>query len=92
MFRLCLLNTRGAVVDSLETEWNFPEPGPMHWNQDLADLYHSARRVAHNVDDAIDSLLADIEKGISAPPSRPKKGLEEDPWASDVGYSDEAPF
>lgn len=93
---LSLLNNRGTVVDSLKSA--FISNGPSSytsesWNQTLEDLFYAARRVAHNVDDALDAMFADIEKGIAPPPPRAKKKANEDPWAKDSGgYSDEPPF
>lgn len=84
---LCLLNNRGTVVDSLETE--VTQTGEDHWesapwNDLLDNLYHAARRVVHNVDDALASMLSDIEKGTPSP--APKKKADSDPWG------DEPPF
>jgi len=87
---LSLLNSRGTTVDSLETDSikvsdEKSEPAP--WNELLDDLYHAARRIAHNVDEAIDSMLSDIERGTLSP--RFQKSAE-DPWAAPS--SDEPPF
>jgi hypothetical protein len=92
-----ILNAHGTVVDSLRSEFipNVSGDGyrPQSWNDVLEELFYSARRVAYNVDDAIDGMLADIEKGISAPEPRPKKQLiSPDPWAEKAEYSDEPPF
>jgi hypothetical protein len=90
---LSILNTQGTTVDSLKSSYTPVDSNnwePESWNSILEDLFSTARRVAYNVDDAIDSLLADIEKGISAPP--PRKKNSPDPWADDTGYSDEPPF
>lgn len=98
---LSILNAHGSVVDSLKSgfvpnEGNAGSYRPESWNGILDELFASARRVAYNVDDAIDSLLADIDKGISAPePHRGRKSAPskpDDPWANDSGYSDEPPF
>ena len=94
---LSLLNKRGVVVDSLETEIYHVDDDwePAEWNDVLEGLYHAARRVAHNVDEALDSLMSDIERGT---PSRSLKKAanprDSDPWATDSpgGYSDEPPF
>jgi hypothetical protein len=91
------LNARGTVVDSLKSEFipNVSGDGysPQSWNGLLDELFYSARRVAYNVDDAIDGMLADIEKGISAPePQQRKKHTSPDPWAEKSEYSDEPPF
>lgn len=87
---LSLLNGKGTVVDSLSTEYrSSPEPAGLimaaPWNDTLEELYSAARRVAHNVDDAIDSMLSDIEKGAASPP-RPPRVKKDDPW------TDEPPF
>lgn len=98
---LSLLNNHGTVVDSLKSAYPTTGPGTYEseeWNQTLDDLFYAARRVAYNVDDAIDSMLADIEQGISAPPTREKKADPrpiDDPWTTKTdpaGYSDEPPF
>jgi hypothetical protein len=95
---LSLLNSHGSVVESLQSRYVSTESNytAESWNESLDDLFYSARRVAYSVDDAIDSLLADIEKGISAPEPRQKRGFgskpDPDPWSSDSGYSDEPPF
>jgi hypothetical protein len=96
---LSMLNDHGTVVDSLKGGFHVNDQGssytPESWNEVLDDLFYSARRVAYNVDDAIDSMLADIEEGISAPPSPQKRNVfdrSSDPWANDSGYSDEPPF
>ena len=88
---LSLLNSRGTVVDSLATEYHRTSDEAMEaadWNDTLEDLYSAARRVAHNVDEAIDSMLSDIEKGTPSPPQPKlaKKKVMDDPW------SDEPPF
>jgi hypothetical protein len=88
---LSLLNSRGVVVDSLETAMiRAGEEGfmPAPHNVLLDDLYHAARRVAHSVDEALDSMFEDIEKGTPSPPAPEKKKRGADPWAS----SDEPPF
>jgi hypothetical protein len=94
---LCLLNASGVIVDSLESGAEQTEEGwtPYPWNQLLDDLYHAARRVVHNVDEALESMMSDIARGTPSPPlPSPKKKRVEDPWASDNsgGYSDEPPF
>lgn len=97
---LSLLNNHGTVVDSLRSAITATGPRtyePEAWNQTLEDLFYAARRVAYNVDDALDGMLADIQKGISAPPPQEKKKAvpwsNDDPWKSDNGgYSDEPPF
>lgn len=94
---LSMLNDHGTVVDSLKSGFKPGDSGgfaPESWNEVLDDLFYSARRVAYNVDDAIDSMLADIEKGISAPPPQKRNVFDRssDPWANDSGYSDEPPF
>jgi len=95
---LSLLNSRGTTVDSLQTDYAYIEDhsNAMPWNDILEDLYHAARRVAHNVDEAIESMLVDIERGTPSPQPKPKKAAE-DPWAADArsfgeGASDEPPF
>ena len=87
---LSLLNDKGVVVDSIATEFR---RGPSadtlvsaDWNQDLEDLYAAARRFAHNVDEALDSMLQDIAKGTPSPPRPSKRRTSDDPW------SDEPPF
>ncbi len=90
---LSILNSQGATVDSIKSEFTQIAQDEWQgepWNTALEDLFYAARRSAYNVDDAIDSLLADIAKGISAPPQR--KSKTEDPWANNGGYSDEPPF
>jgi hypothetical protein len=95
---LSLLNSHGSVVDSLQSE--FVSSGSSYtaesWNKPLDDLFYSARRVAYSVDDAIDGLLDDIEKGISAPgPWQRRRSVpkpDPDPWSSESDYSDEPPF
>lgn len=90
---LSLLNSRGTTVDSLESEFEARQDGGYAgkpWNDLLEDLYHAARRVAHDVDGAIDSMLDDIEKGTPSPP--PPKNFADDPWAKDASFSDEPPF
>jgi len=92
---LSILNDRGTTVDSLQSEATQSEDGwiPAPWNDLLEDLYHAARRVAYNVDEAIDSMLADIERGTPSPPPKPKR-IVKDPWASEgkSEYTDEPPF
>jgi hypothetical protein len=92
MTTLCLLNNRGIVVDSLETEGTHTDDKwiPAPWNELLYDLYHAARRAAHNVDDALESMMSDIERGTPSP-SGPSKKATADPWETQ-GYSDEPPF
>jgi hypothetical protein len=89
---LSLRNNRGTVVDSIETEGKQIDDRwiAAPWNELLDDLYHAARRVAHNVDEALDSMMADIERGTPSPDPSPKKKAA-DPWASD-GFNDEPPF
>jgi hypothetical protein len=95
---LSLLNNRGTVVDSLETEATQTEDKwePAPWNDLLDDLYHAARRVVHNVDDALDSMMSDIERGTPSPPL--KKNADPDPWSTKDPrsnkdpWSDEPPF
>jgi len=91
---VCLLNSRGVVVDSLQTEGSQVDDKfvPAPWNDLLEDLYHAARRVAHNVDDALESMMSDIERGTPSPTLQKKKA-ESDPWpnAKDP-WSDEPPF
>jgi hypothetical protein len=96
---LCLLNERGTVVDSLETGSSLGDDNSQtafRWNDLLEDLYQAARRVAHNVDEALESMILDIERGTPSPaPLPPKKksaARNEDPWASETPYSDEPPF
>lgn len=94
-YTLSLINNRGTTIDSLTTEHYSVEdhpPIPAEWNDSLEDLYYSARRIAHNVDEAIESMLADIERGTPSPPSAKKPA--DDPWASGAGdgFSDEPPF
>lgn len=96
---LSLMNSQGVIIDSLKCEWIDHGGGSFegeYWNAVLDELFTAARRTAYNVDDAIASLLVDIEKGNQAPPSRAKKNPRSDnndPWASDTGgYSDEPPF
>lgn len=93
---LCLLNDKGTVVDSLETGGVHEGDRfiPASWNEILDDLYHAARRVAYNVDEALDSILSDIERGAPSPPSPPpgkKRFGSDDPWTQ-AGSSDEPPF
>jgi hypothetical protein len=95
--QLCLLNSRGTVVDSLESATTRHEDHEIAapWNDILYDLYHSARRMAHNVDEAIESMLTDIEQGTPSRPPQLKKTRVDDPWAADPadnGFSDEPPF
>lgn len=78
---LSLLNSRGTTVDSIQSEYEPAGPDrwtAASWNEILDDLYYAARRVAHNVDEAIESMLTDIERGTPSP--------------SADGYSDEPPF
>jgi hypothetical protein len=87
---LSLLNQQGTIVDSLETEFikrSGDRYDPAEWNSKLEELYHAARRFAHNVDDALESMLSDIERGTPSPPSKKQKA--EDPWAAEP---DEPPF
>jgi hypothetical protein len=108
---LCLLNSEGTIVDSIRSELVTDESGaevPAPWNQKLDELFYTARRVAHKADEALESMLADIERGTPSPPvakpkkpaddpwaSKPKKPAD-DPWASDAsgdtGFTDEPPF
>ena len=63
---LTLLNSRGTAVDSIQSEFSPKEDNKWveaSWNELLDELYYAARRVAHNVDEAIDSMLSDIERG-----------------------------
>jgi hypothetical protein len=82
---LCLLNSRGVVVDSLESGGEHTENGvaPLPWNDLLDDLYHAARRVVHNVDEALESMLHDIARGAPSPPAPAKKKIDLDPWATE---------
>jgi hypothetical protein len=95
---LSLLNSQGTTVDSLETEHTREGDRWISapWNDILDDLYHAARRVSYNVDEAIDSMLDDIARGTPSPPVKPKpKPTVDDPWSSDSdgdGFSDEPPF
>jgi hypothetical protein len=91
---LRLLNNRGATVDSLVTNTVHRDDRMITapWNKLLDDLYHAARRVAYDVDDAINSMLSDIEQGTPSPP--PPKNMF-DPWLRDQkekGTTDEPPF
>lgn len=94
---LSLLDGHGTVIDSLKSGFKSTigrNYEPEEWNQVLDDLFYAARRVAYNVDDAIDSMLADIEQGISVPPPQI---IKDDPWVADdpwgqTKYSDEPPF
>src|SRR6266566_3019656 len=76
-----LLNSQGTTVDSLRNEMK-RESGnsniwvPADWNELLKDLYYAARRVAYDVDEAIESMLSDIERGTPSPPLQPKKEPE----------------
>ena len=88
---LSLLNSQGTVVDSLVTEYHRTSDetmSPAPWNIILEDLYSAARRVAHNVDEAIDSMLSDIEKGTASPPQPKlaKKKAVDDPWAEEPPF------
>lgn len=90
---LSLLNNRGTTVDSIQSEFQRQPDNkwsPAEWNELLDNLYYAARRVAYNVDEAVESMLADIEAGTPSPSPPSKKKLD-DPWAQ-TGYSDEPPF
>jgi hypothetical protein len=94
VYILSLINSRGATIDTLATEHTQDAFSVNdEWNSILEDLYHFARRIAHNVDEAIESMLADIERGIPSQPP-PAKRPADDPWASEPGdgFSDEPPF
>lgn len=81
---LALRNNRGTVVDSLGTEstqegdrW-----APAPWNGVLESLYHAARRVAYDVDKALESMMHDIERGTPSPEPSTLKRPVDDPWAT----------
>jgi hypothetical protein len=85
--KMSLLNSRGTVVESLESEFRrgpFDEVQPAPWNQTLNDLYHSAKRSALNVDAVLDDLLADLDDENRT--NRAANEEKADPW------SDEPPF
>ena len=85
---LGVLNSRGAFVEGLSSEWDLETPedpwssGPAPWNELLEDLYIMARRSPLDVDKVLDDLFADLQKEGSSPGSGP--GAEPS--------SDEPPF
>lgn len=94
IYILSLMNSRGTAVDSLQSEWTYEGNGytAASWNELLKDLYHAARRIAHNVDEAIEGMLIDIERGTPSPGPKPKsKPIAIDPWA-ESSASEEPPF
>jgi hypothetical protein len=95
---LSLLNSRGTIVESLDSDFEPRAPGsgypPKSWNKVLDDLYHAARRSALNVDAMLDDLFAELDAEDDDPPKvvpadRPKVVPADDPGADD---SDDPPF
>lgn len=68
-FQLRLLNGRGTVIGTLETEWDpdLSDPTPWGktaapWNEVLATLHDAAKRSALQIDVLLDSTLRDLNE------------------------------
>lgn len=76
---LSLLNSRGTVVESLEMK----EPSEAASSDDVAlfgvleALYEHARRQALRIDQIIDELLRDVDRGFTD--KNPKNPFDEEP-------------
>jgi hypothetical protein len=65
-YQLVVYNGRGEAVDELTSELlRNDQPAP--WNDDLRELYRSARRNALRADDVIEALIGALPTGQEAP-------------------------
>ena len=65
-YQLVVYNRRGEPVDELTSEL-VRDDQPAPWNDDLRELYRSARRNAMGADDVIEALIAALPAGQEAP-------------------------
>jgi hypothetical protein len=65
-YQLVVYNRRGEPVDELTSELVRDEQ-PAPWNDDLHELYRSARRSAMGADDVIEALIAALPTGQETP-------------------------
>ena len=65
-YELVVYNRHGAAVDEVASEL-LRDDQPAPWNEDLRELYRSARRSALGADDVIEALIAALPTGKGTP-------------------------